>query len=258
VDVPHLRAELAQEAEVVDALVAEVARVEVEAEARVVADGGERAARGDGVEGDFGGMDFEREADVRGFARREDGPPRRAEARVAVLDLRRGDGREGVEEVPDRAAREADDDGAGRALRQVVADGLRSRVEEAPRRLDGVDHLRRRALADAVRAAVAPDALGEDGAVALVDGIADGLADEVIADGEGGEAVVGEELPLLLAVVVLLQRALRVEVVSPARELEAVVAESLGLLAELLEREVGPLAGEEADGAGHGNSFRST
>jgi hypothetical protein len=154
--------------------------------------------------------------------------------------------------VPDRAAREADDDGAGRALREVVADDLGRRVEEAPRGLDGVDHLGGGALADAVGRAVAPDALGEDGPVALVDRIADGLADEVVADGEGGEAVIGEELPLLGAVVVLLQRALDVEVVAPARELEAVVAEGLGLLAELLERQVGPLAGEEADGARHG------
>src|SRR5207344_1677060 len=64
VHVPDARAELVQEREVVDALVAEVARVEVEPEALVVADRLERHARRVDVEGDLGRVHLEREADV--------------------------------------------------------------------------------------------------------------------------------------------------------------------------------------------------
>jgi hypothetical protein len=52
----------------------------------------------------------------------------------------------------------------------------------------------------------------------------------------------------LSGVVLLVQRAVRIEVVAPAGQLEAVVAEGTGSVAQLLERQVGPLAGEETDG----------
>jgi hypothetical protein len=111
VDVPDARAELAQEREVVDALVAEVARVEVESELRVIAERRERAAGRDDVERDLGRVDLEREDDVLALALGQDRAPCGGELRVAVLDLRLRDRREGVEEVPDRAPGEADDDG---------------------------------------------------------------------------------------------------------------------------------------------------
>src|SRR6185295_12989878 len=58
--------------------------------------------------------------------------------------------------------------------------------------------------------------------------------------------------PVLLRVGLVLERALHLEVVAPAGELEAVVAEGLGLLGQCFEGQVGPLAGEEAEGARHG------
>jgi len=39
--------------------------------------------------------------------------------------------------------------------------------------------------------------------------------------------------------------------IAPAGQLDAVVAEAFGLLADLIEREVGPLACEEGDGTSH-------
>ena len=51
---------------------------------------------------------------------------------------------------------------------------------------------------------------------------------------------------------VVLDRRPRVEVVAPAGDLEAVVAPARGEPAHLLERQVGPLAGEQGDRSGHG------
>ena len=53
----------------------------------------------------------------------------------------------------------------------------------------GVLHLPRGALAHAFRIAVAPDVRRQDRLVALVDQVADGLADQVVADGEALQAV---------------------------------------------------------------------
>ena len=83
--------------------------------------------------------------------------------------------------------------------------------------------------------------------LALVDRIAHGLADEVRADREAAQVALGQHVPLPRAVAVLLERRAHVEVVAPARELEAVVAHLGRLARERRERQVGPLAGEEAD-----------
>ena len=53
------------------------------------------------------------------------------------------------------------------------------------------------------------------------------------------------------AVAVVGERGVDVEVVAPAGELEAVEAPGAGLLGELGERQVGPLAGEQSDGSCH-------
>ena len=53
------------------------------------------------------------------------------------------------------------------------------------------------------------------------------------------------------AVARLGERAVDLEVVAPAGELEAVEAPAAGLRRELLERQVGPLAGEQRDGTCH-------
>jgi len=78
-----------------------------------------------------------------------------------------------------------------------------------------------------------------------------GLAHEVRADGEGVQAVVAEQLPLVGAVARLLERAVAVEVVAPAGELEALIAHFFGHGGQFREREIGPLAGEQGDGSWH-------
>jgi len=194
--------------------------------------------RGD-VEGDLGGMDFQGEADAEFLVGVEDRGPAAGEVGVAFLDHGVGDGGEGVEEVPDGAAGEAVDD-----LDAELGGGLA-----------GGDHLGGGALADALGLAVAPDGGGEDRLVALVDEIGDGLADEVVGDGVDLEAVLFEEGLFLGAVVGLGVGAGHLEVVAPAGELKAVIAEGGGLGGEGFEGEIGPLAGEEGDGAGHNGSY---
>ena len=85
--------------------------------------------------------------------------------------------------------------------------------------------------------------------MALIDEVAHGLADEVAGDGVTGQAVVREELPALLHVSLTGGGGVHIEVVAPAGEFEAIVAHFIGERREFFEREVGPLAGEECDGA---------
>src|SRR5262245_43461959 len=156
VHVEDALAELAQEGDVVDALVAHVRGVEVEAEVGDPLDGFERAARAVDVEGDLGRMHLEREADADLVELLQDRRPPGGEVAVAGLDHVLRDRREGVEQVPDRRAREAVDDRAAAEL-QPFLHGSRRGVEEAARGLAGLDHLLRRALLDALGLAVAPD-----------------------------------------------------------------------------------------------------
>ena len=87
--------------------------------------------------------------------------------------------------------------------------------------------------------------------MARVDRVADRLADEVRAEREAVQVVALEQLLDAGAVVVLGKRTVDLEVVAPARELEAVEAPAARLLGEVLERQVGPLAGEEGDRSRH-------
>lgn len=95
--------------------------------------------------------------------------------------------------------------------------------------------------------------------MAVVDGVADGLTDEVVADRPAAEAGVGEDLVAggAVGLAFLVEGLGDFEVISPAGEFEAVEAEEGGFLGHFGESEVGPLAGEERDGAGHGVFPRS-
>jgi hypothetical protein len=75
------------------------------------------------------------------------------------------------------------------------------------------------------------------------------LADEVAGNRVTSQAVVGEELPTLLYVGLAGGGGIDIEVVAPTGELKAVVAHFIGQRGEFFEWEVGPLAGEECDGA---------
>ena len=65
------------------------------------------------------------------------------------------------------------------------------------------------------------------------------------------EAVLFEERPFLFAVIRFAERAIHFKVVAPAGEFHAVVAHLFDEREELREGEVGPLSGEESDGAWH-------
>ena len=86
--------------------------------------------------------------------------------------------------------------------------------------------------------------------MAGVDVVADGLADEVRGDGEAFHA--GGIERGALGIAVGLVGFIDFEVVTPAGKFEAVVAELFAFLQHGFEGQVGPLAGEEGDGSGHG------
>jgi hypothetical protein len=87
--------------------------------------------------------------------------------------------------------------------------------------------------------------------VPRVDQIADRLADEVVADGQALHAVLGQQCAFVNHVGLGGKRLLHVEMVAPARQLQAVIAHAFGQRRELGQRQVGPLAGEEGDGSWH-------
>ena len=81
--------------------------------------------------------------------------------------------------------------------------------------------------------------------MAVIDVVANGLADKVVGDGETLEAVIGEQLPLFLDVFGVGR--IDIEVVAPAGELYSIVAHFLNEGGEFFERHIGPLAGEQGD-----------
>ena len=92
----------------------------------------------------------------------------------------------------------------------------------------------------------------EDRLVAFVDRVAHRLADEMVGDGVHGEFVPFEQIAFGGAVAAVFQSLGHIEVVAPAGQLQAGVAKLAGLAGQILKRHIGPLAGEERDGAGHG------
>ena len=248
VGVVNLLTEGADELHVVDALVAEVARVVVEAEALVVADGVERALGRSDIEGDFGRVHFEAEVDVVLLKDFEDGLPALGEIVVTLLQIGLVGGREGVDRVPDGRTRETVDDGLARTLRLIGHIRLAG-VEEFASGLGGQGHLGASALADAFRITITPNVGGQDALVAFIDVVAGSLADEVRGNRPAAEVVLREEVPDRFDVALLVDGADDIEVVAPAGELDAFVAHGFHLGEKLGDFKVGPLAGEEGNRA---------
>src|SRR5205085_357205 len=99
----------------------------------------------------------------------------------------------------------------------------------APGGARGVHEFLSGALPDALGIAVAPDACGQDAPVPLVDEpVGHALADEVVADGPAAQAVLLEERASAGRVRGLGQGFVYLEMVTPAGELEAVVAPAPG------------------------------
>jgi hypothetical protein len=119
--------------------------------------------------------------------------------------------------VPDGGTSEAVDDWVNDSL---VGAG----IEELTRGASGCFHLFGGALADAFGLTVAPDLGGEDSLVALVDGIADRLPDEVVGEGVASQAIGLKLFPEIAYVAIFVKRTADLEMVTPAGEFDAVVA----------------------------------
>jgi hypothetical protein len=87
--------------------------------------------------------------------------------------------------------------------------------------------------------------------VALVDAVADGLADQMVADRVTFQAVALEDIPAILTVIVIFECLDHVEMVAPTGDFDAVVSEGFRFLANGLEIQIGPLAGEKCDWSTH-------
>ena len=177
VDVEDPVRELVDERRRLEELMLEVARVEVDPEARRSPIASSALRGRHEVVGDLGRVHLEREAHALGLEDVDDRPPALGELLVAALDLAEVVGRERVEEVPDRRAGEARDD-------------LDAELRSGPR---GVHHPLGGPLRARLGLAVAPDLGREHALVARGDRVAHGLADEVVADrpdaaGRGGRA----------------------------------------------------------------------
>lgn len=210
---------LANKADIVDALVAEVRGIVIEAEARVMVDGGQGAlGRGD-IEGDFGRMDLKREVDVFCIEHVEDRPPAPREIVVALLQIGLTGRWKSIECVPDCRASEAVYNGG----RFILALSTGTSVKEKTCGLCCRFHFLRRTLAHAFRLAVAPDIARQDGLVPPVDQIAIRVAHQMTGNGMAGKTVLPQQSPLFRDVVFFRQSAINFKVIAPAGELNAIV-----------------------------------
>ena len=180
-------------------------------------------------------MHLQAEADALGVEDVEDRRPRLGERLVAALNLGKVVRRERVQEVPNRRARKA----------------VHLRHAESCSRPCGVLHALGGAAPHAFLLAVAPHVRRQDRLMARVDAIADGLPDEVRAERPALESVPLEELPPLAAVGVVRERAVDLEMVAPAGELEPVEPPGGAGGGEIGDGQVGPLPREQRDRSGH-------
>src|SRR5918911_3319519 len=236
VDVVDAVGEGLEEQHGVDELVVEMAGIEVDPEGGAVADRRERLLRRDDVVGNLRRMDLQAEAHALLVEDVDDRVPAVGELAVAGLDGVPVVGREGIQQVPDGRAREAVDLGDA----------------EAPGGARGVHELLGGALPDALGIAVTPDAWREDAPVPLIDEpVGHALADEVVADGPAAQAVLLEERASPGHVGGVGQGFVYLEMVTPAGELEAVVAPAPGQKGQLGNRNVRELSREQGNRSYH-------
>ena len=174
----------------------------------------------------------------------ENGAEAFSEVGEAGIPVGLGSWWEGVYRMPDGGAGEPIYDGGEVVVFAVSGFDIEKGTGSASRS----DHVPCGAFADTLGITIAPDGGRKDGLVALVDEIADGLADKVVGDGVAGESVVLEKRPFIVDVFFGRGGDLDVEMVTPAGEFDAIIAHLFGERGEFFEREVGPLAGEEGYG----------
>ena len=210
----------------------QVAGVEVEAELGPVFERLQGHLGRVDVEGDLGRMDLQAELDAALLEDVEDRVPAVGQVLEPGLDHRVGDGWERVEQVPDRRAGEAVDDLDAELVRRravsIISLAARWRTPSglpSPQTWSGRISLCR----SSIRSQTAwPTRWFE---------IAQTFSPYLL-----------QQLVTSLAVVLVAERLLDVEVVAPAGQLDALVTPFAGLLADDLEGQVGPLAGEKCHG----------
>ena len=228
--------EVPQESDRVEVLPHEVTGVEVQSESRPVADGLQRPLRGPVVVGDLAGVHLVREAHSFLIEHVQDRIPSVREVLVAALDHLGRDRREHGHCVPDRRSGEADNGGDSHL-------GGSS---------GGVLHLFCSTLPHTLSLTVAPQPLGQDPLVPLIDGVvADRLTDKMIRQSPRLQVVRGQDLLPLLDVPRFVDGSMNVEVVSPAGDFETVIAPLAGQFTHGREGEVSPLGGEQRDRTRH-------
>ena len=177
-------------------------------------------------------MHLVREPHTLGVEDVENRIPPRGEVLKTGLDHTRGDRREHGHVLPDARPGEAND--------RIYA--------ELPRDPRGQGELLRRTSAHSLGVPVAPDPGAHDGLVPKVDRIvADRLPLEMVGDREDPQVVTLEHVHATLQVLVVLRRTPDIQVLARARDLKAVVAPIARELRDLLEGQIGPLAGEQRD-----------
>lgn len=154
-------------------------------------------------------------------------------------------GRKRVAGVPDTRSGEPGDHGG----KVEILTGLR--IEKSTAGPGGQLELLGRALADSFGIAITPDLRREDGAMSLIDIVANRLSNQMIGDGERRESGVGQDAPAFLTVVVGRGGLIDIEVVTPTCELQTVEAHLFGKRSEFSEGKIGPLAGEKSYRSGH-------
>ncbi|MCY1235340.1 hypothetical protein D9M72_479530 [compost metagenome] len=113
-----------------------------------------------------------------------------------------------------------------------------------------------RPLPHPFRLTIAPHRRSQDVPVALIDGIiAHGLTGEVVGNGMDAEVMLVQDIQFGLQVGVILHNALRVQVIAPTGDLQAVKAPLASQPCHFFEGQVSPLSGEERDGSGHDGSL---
>jgi hypothetical protein len=112
-------------------------------------------------------------------------------------------------------------------------------------------HLFRSAATHTFGIPITPHMSRKDRFVPVVDDVAHGLADQVIADREYIQSVRLKHLTLSDTVAGIVRGPNHIKVIAPAGQLEAIVSPRCSLLCQFRKREIGPLACEECDGSAH-------
>ena len=116
------------------------------------------------------------------------------------------------------------------------------RYAESGGRAGRIRKFRCGAGAHAFRVAVSPDVRRKNSLVTLVNEVAHGLANQVIADRPDFQAVFRKQIVPALAIAVVRQCLAYLEMISPTGQFEAVVSPLGSFLCERFEGHIGPLS----------------